>query len=53
MQEILAKTILDILPQLNNEKVEIYNYSNEGVCSWYDFAKEIMKIAKLDVKSIL
>ena len=21
----------------------IYNYSNEGVCSWYDFAREIMK----------
>jgi dTDP-4-dehydrorhamnose reductase len=20
----------------------IYNYSNEGVCSWYDFAREIM-----------
>ena len=28
--------------------VQIYNYSNEGVCSWYDFAKEIMKMAKLD-----
>ncbi|HJZ41475.1 MAG TPA: dTDP-4-dehydrorhamnose reductase [Bacteroidales bacterium] len=22
----------------------IYNYSNEGVCSWYDFAWEIMKV---------
>ncbi|KIM04112.1 MAG: dTDP-4-dehydrorhamnose reductase [Sulfurovum sp. AS07-7] len=43
----LAKAILDILPQTNNEKVEIYNYSNEGVLSWYDFAKEIMKMAKL------
>ena len=21
----------------------IYNYSNEGVCSWYDFASEIIK----------
>lgn len=44
----LAKTILDIIPQINNEKVEIYNYSNEGVLSWYDFAKEIMKMAKLN-----
>ena len=43
----LAKTILEILPQLNNQKVEMYNYSNEGVLSWYDFAKEIMKMAKL------
>ncbi|MDQ1325830.1 MAG: dTDP-4-dehydrorhamnose reductase [Campylobacterota bacterium] len=44
----LAKTILDIIPQIQNEKVEIYNYSNEGVISWYDFAKEIMKMAKLN-----
>ena len=46
----LAKVILDIIPQINNEKVEIYNYSNEGVLSWYDFAKEIMKMAKLNCK---
>jgi dTDP-4-dehydrorhamnose reductase len=44
----LAKTILDILPKIENKKVEIYNYSNEGVLSWYDFAKEIMKMAKID-----
>ena len=46
----LAKTILDILPKISNEKVEIYNYSNEGVLSWYDFSKEIMKMAKIDCK---
>lgn len=46
----LAKVILGILPNINNNKVEIYNYSNEGVLSWYDFAKEIMKMAKLDCK---
>ncbi|MCT7406440.1 dTDP-4-dehydrorhamnose reductase [Aliarcobacter cryaerophilus] len=46
----LAKIILDIIPQIQNEKVEIYNYSNEGVLSWYDFAKEIMKMAKIDCK---
>jgi dTDP-4-dehydrorhamnose reductase len=44
----LAKMILDIIPKINNTKVEIYNYSNEGVLSWYDFAKEVMKMAKLD-----
>lgn len=44
----LAKTILDALPSVKNEKVEIYNYSNEGVLSWYDFAKEIMKMAKIE-----
>ena len=46
----LALTILDIIPQINSDKVEIYNYSNEGVLSWYDFAKEIMKMAKLNCK---
>ena len=44
----LAKTILEILPKIENEEVEIYNYSNEGVLSWYDFAKEIMRMGKLD-----
>ena len=46
----LALTILNIIPQIDNQKVEIYNYSNEGVLSWYDFAKEIMKMAKLNCK---
>ena len=44
----LARTILDILPNIKNTKVEIYNYSNEGVLSWYDFARDIMDIAKLE-----
>jgi len=46
----LAKTILDIIPMIKNDKVSIYHYSNEGVLSWYDFAKEIMEMAKLDCK---
>ncbi len=46
----LAKAILDILPKINNEYTQIYHYSNEGVLSWYDFAKEIMKMAKLTCK---
>jgi dTDP-4-dehydrorhamnose reductase len=44
----LAQTLLDILPNIKNDKVAIYNYSNEGVLSWYDFAKEIMRMAKID-----
>ena len=35
---------------MNQKNVEIFNYSNEGVLSWYDFAKEIMRMAKLDCK---
>jgi dTDP-4-dehydrorhamnose reductase len=46
----LAQAILDILPKIKSETVEIYNYSNEGVLSWYDFAKEIMKMAKIACK---
>ncbi len=46
----LAKTILEILPKIDNNKVELYNYSNEGVLSWYDFAKEIMKMSKQECK---
>jgi len=44
----LAKAILDIMTTIINERVEIYNYSNEGVLSWYDFAKEIMKMANIE-----
>ena len=44
----LAKASLEILPQVNSETVEIYHYSNEGVLSWYDFAKEILRMTKLD-----
>lgn len=41
----LANTIFSILSysEQNTFKPGIYNYSNEGVCSWFDFAIEIMK----------
>ena len=43
----LATVILDILPKIKNESVELFHYSNEGIASWYDFAKEILDIKKL------
>ena len=46
----LAKAILEILPNIKSEKVQIYNYSNEGVLSWYDFSKEIIRMAKLECR---
>ncbi len=48
----LAEAILKIIPQTNdwNEGVQIYHFSNEGVCSWYDFATEIMYLSKLKCK---
>ena len=50
----LAKAILEIIPQLTNDNVEIYQYSNVGVCSWYDFAQAIFEInnIKCQVKPI-
>lgn len=41
----LAKAILDILPHIKNEVPGIYHYSNEGVTSWYDFAKAIFELS--------
>lgn len=39
----LADAILALLPHLPQHGTEIYNFSNEGVCSWYDFAYTIMQ----------
>jgi len=45
----LAQAILNIIKNdkfTEFEKVsEVYHYSNEGECSWYDFAKEIANIS--------
>ncbi|MCZ4064434.1 dTDP-4-dehydrorhamnose reductase [Oxalobacter aliiformigenes] len=46
----LAKAIVEILPQINWKKKEVYHFTNEGVCSWYDFAVAIMQMAELPCK---
>ena len=46
----LAKAILTILPKIKNETVEVFHYSNEGICSWFDFAKAIFQIKGLHIK---
>ena len=38
----LAGTILTIMKNSKDKKSDIYHYTNEGVCSWYDFALEIL-----------
>jgi len=50
----LANAILKIVNSaITNEKSfipGIYHYSNEGVCSWFDLAIEIFKIANINCK---
>ena len=47
----LAKVILKIIDyQDKKQSTEIYHYSNEGEISWYEFAKEIFKIAEVNCK---
>lgn len=41
----VANLIADMLP---TEKYGTYHGTNEGYCSWYDFACEIFKYAKMD-----
>jgi dTDP-4-dehydrorhamnose reductase len=56
----LAKTVIKIIENKNlhskicNLQSKIFNYSNEGQCSWYEFAKKIFEIKniKIDLKSI-
>lgn len=44
----LAGAIVAILPQMKPGMKEIYHFSNEGVCSWYDFALAIMAQSDID-----
>lgn len=45
----LGKLIFSIIEKRQYEQHQgIYHFSNEGVCSWYDFAKEISFIAGTD-----
>ncbi|RXP61843.1 dTDP-4-dehydrorhamnose reductase [Lutibacter sp. HS1-25] len=46
----LATVMLEILPKIKNETVEIFHFSNEGVCSWFDFAKAIFELKEISIK---
>lgn len=46
----LARAIVEILPQIQQNRKEIYHFTNEGVCSWYDFAVAIMEMTGLSCK---
>ncbi|MDB9949617.1 dTDP-4-dehydrorhamnose reductase [Porticoccaceae bacterium] len=50
----LAAAILEMIKnkefRIKDHATQIYHYSNEGEISWYEFAQEIFKIAKIDCK---
>jgi dTDP-4-dehydrorhamnose reductase len=48
----LANAILHIIPQIPRGFREIYHFSNDEVCSWYDFAVSIVKNAGLKCRII-
>lgn len=41
----LADVIFKVIEEELFDKQGIYHFSNEGVCSWYDFAKEICALS--------
>lgn len=47
----LAGCILTII-ESQNQQYGIYHYSNEGVASWYDFAKAIFEIRNMPVRTL-
>jgi dTDP-4-dehydrorhamnose reductase len=46
----LAEVLIKILQSSNcQSSFGIYNFSNEGKCSWYDFAKEIFSQSNISI----
>jgi len=54
----LAETLVEIIIKNNQQPVNdnfgVYNFSNEGQCSWYEFAKKIFEFnnIQIDLKPI-
>jgi len=54
----LAQALLQIIVSLENGEVAkdqlhgIYHYSNEGVCSWYDFALAIFELEEITCNTL-
>ena len=41
----LGRALVALLKAESQQGVELYHYSNEGICSWYDFAKAIFELS--------
>jgi dTDP-4-dehydrorhamnose reductase len=50
----LARTTLILIDRTKDNRIQdkgvLYHYSNEGTCTWYDFAREIVKLAGFPIK---
>jgi dTDP-4-dehydrorhamnose reductase len=50
LAEVLLKIIISCHAELvSASNYGIYNFSNEGQCSWYDFAAEIFKVNNISI----
>jgi dTDP-4-dehydrorhamnose reductase len=49
LAEALVQLILSNSQQPTTNNYGIYNFSNEGECSWYDFAKKIFEINNVSI----
>jgi dTDP-4-dehydrorhamnose reductase len=49
LAEVLISMIQTDSRQTKTANFGIYNFSNEGQCSWYDFAKKIFEIHKIRI----
>ena len=52
----LAKAVINVINssylKTKGKKTQIFHYSNEGICSWDDFAKSIFDIESIDCQVI-
>lgn len=46
----LARCIVGIIERRQLDKAGLYHFSNEGVCSWYDFAEAIFRLSGYDTQ---
>jgi len=44
----LAKVLADLLAKIDQLKGKIYNITNSGSCTWYEFAKEVLRFKAID-----
>jgi len=45
----LAEALVSIIQKNPENAFGIYNFSNEGQCSWFDFAKQIFKVHNIQI----